>query len=195
MSDRQSGFRRGKLWVAPVLSCLMLATAQARTLWHSVPQDSNLTITARWESNPVPGQFRHFEVRLFTVRGHPQLLDVMIHVRSLHFQSPLLAHAAQSKVWFDMKHYAEARLRCTHFVSTGHDGSYQAVGLLQLKGIRHPVSIHFDLTQSGPRQLELAGDSTVIRTNFDIGTGSWKRSSVIGKRVAVRFRVRLVPGS
>ncbi|EQD76503.1 Lipid/polyisoprenoid-binding, YceI-like protein [mine drainage metagenome] len=174
------------------LAIFTAATGHARTLWHSVAQGSNLTIIARWESTPVPGQFKIFHVQLAMVHAVPRLLNVKVDIRSLQFRSPLLAHAARSRVWFDMRRFVQARFSSMRFKKTGTNGGYQALGVLELKGVSHPVSIRFHLIPAGPKQLELAGKANVTRTDFDIGTGSWRTNSVIGMRVAIQFHVRLV---
>ncbi len=174
-----------------VLASFTGAAGHAEVLWHSIPRESSLAFTARWESNPVPGHFNNFQVRLAMVRGFPRSLNVTIDIPSLQFRSPLIAHAARSRVWFDMQRFKRAQFSSIRFQKTGPQGEYQAFGTLQLKGIRRPVSIQFHLNPIGSKQLELTGETSVTRTEFAIGTGPWRTSTVIGRQVVIRFQVRL----
>ena len=184
-----------KLLLISILCGFAGVTSHAETLWHNVPQKSLLAFTATWESNAVPGRFTSFEVRLLTVHATPRKLLVTVDIPSFRFRSPLLDHAARSRTWFDVRQFPKARFSSMAFQKTGAPGAYQAHGILEIKGIRHPFSIRFHLRQAGSGQLELMGTAQVTRTEFDIGTGPWKTSSVIGSGVSVRFEVRLVPNS
>lgn len=174
------------------LTSLTIATGHAATQWHSIATESRLRFTARWETNPVPGYFKSFQVQLTTKQAIPQLLGVRVDTLSLRFDSPLIAHAARGKVWFDVHQFNQARFTSSQFVAVHPDGAYQALGTLFLKGAHQPISIFFHCIPVKPNQLELIGHAQVIRTKFGIGAGPWLTSSIIGKRVNIRFQVRLV---
>jgi polyisoprenoid-binding protein YceI len=174
---------------------LFSSGGRAAVFWHSAPSPSRLLFFVHWESSTIKGRFVAFHCLLETTPSdQPRFLKVVIPTRLLHFQSSLLEEPARSATWFDVKTYPQAVFTGHEFLKTGPD-AYQATGDLLLKGVHHPVHIQFELSAPRPGVLFMIGTGQVRRQDFGIGSGTWQKSSVIGSRVILHFRVRFIPGS
>ena len=92
--------------------------------------------------------------------------------------------------FFDVSKFAQARYTATKFRSLG-DGRYAADGVLELRGVRKPVTLSFTWTPG--KAPVLAGKATVQRLDFGIGTGDWADTSLIPDEVAISTRVVFAP--
>jgi polyisoprenoid-binding protein YceI len=181
------------VWVAAGWTFLP-GPVQAALWWHNAPAPARLGFLAHWESSAINGRFPVFRCLLETTSSdQPQALKVVIRTASLRFRSPLLERPARSAVWFDVKAFPQA-VFSSHEIQPLGPGQYHAAGVLVLKGVRHEVSVRFHLTSPRPGFLLMTGTGQVRRQVFGIGNGVWQKSSMVGSRVVIHFRVGFVPG-
>lgn len=162
--------------------------------WKMDAGASRLDIATTFEKTPVPGAFKEFEVRMRFDPDKPGdgRLDVIIAVKSADFSNADVNKAIAGAEWFDFARFPQAEFHATEIRRT--DGNrYVARGILSLKGVERPVEVPFTFTESGAT-ARIAGELTVQRGAFGIGTGEWAATNAIGADVKVRFDVKLVKG-
>ena len=178
-------------------SLLLVATVSCVSAadWDMDPTASRLEFVASFQQAAAPGEFREFTTRL---RFDPDnldaaQLDVAIKVTSADMYSTEINDAIRSPVWFDFDGFAIAEFSATSFERT--DAShFVAHGSLHLKGFEQAVDVPFAWQQAGDKAT-MAGEFTVARATFGIGTGEWAATDIIGPDVKVKFTVTLRKGA
>jgi polyisoprenoid-binding protein YceI len=173
------------------LACLLLAGAAHATEWHMDARTSRLVFMVSYEGTTAPGTFGKFDVRL---RFDPERLaasrlDVTVALASADLNSADINRAIKRRPWFDVAHHPRAEFHATDFRRTGSH-RYVARGTLRLKGREHPVTVPFSWTVHGDT-AKMEGELSIDRAKFDLGTGEWAATDVIGAKVGVRFEVGL----
>lgn len=91
--------------------------------------------------------------------------------------------ALPGRAWFDLKTHPKAVFASETF-KTAPDGRYVAQGVLTMKGVSKPVALLFSLTEEGG-VTKMQGTTTLVRTDFDVGSGQWSAGDTIGLEVKV----------
>ena len=174
-------------------SALLLALAGHATAadWRMDAAASRLEFAATFEKAPAPGVFKEFDARLAFDPDKPagSRLDVTIKVTSADMTNADINKAIAGQEWFDFAHHPQATFQAADIQRTG-TGRYLARGTLTLKGAQRPVEVPFVWSESaGGATME--GELTVKRRDFDIGSGEWAATNVIGPDVKIKFHVRL----
>lgn len=89
--------------------------------------------------------------------------------------------------WFDVKANPTATFRSTEVVATG-EGSFEARGELNLRGVSRPVALPFTLTIDG-ETARAVGEATLVRTDFGVGQGEFATGKWVGLDVKVSFEI------
>ncbi len=175
------------------LLCVVLLAAfcgQARAaVWVGGGPQGRLGVILHYQGSAEHGRFTRFRVRLVTRHGAPETLRVVVKTASFTLASALLDSAARGRAWFDARRDPEAVYTAEHLRAV--PGGVQADGVLELKGIAHPLDFVMHVAQAGPRALVLRGRVVVSRLRYRIGTGAWSKTDLIGNRVDLVFRVPL----
>ena len=181
--------------IARTLLAALLAAAlihpAAAAEWKMDAAGSRLEFAATFEKTPAPGVFKQFDTRLAFDGDAPAggKLDVTIRVSSADMASADINKAIAGPEWFDFARHPQAAFQSSEIRRV--DGNrYLARGTLTLKGAQRPVEVPFTWSAAGDAAT-LEGEFTVQRGPFNIGTGEWVTTNVIGPDVKVKFRVRL----
>ena len=182
-----------RLRVSTFYAALLLAAAGNATAadWRMDAAGSRLEFAATFEKTPAPGVFKEFDTRLAFDPDQPagSRLDVTIKVPSADMANADINKAIAGPEWFDFTRHPQATFHATDFSRTG-SGRYLAKGTLTLKGTQRPVEVPFTWNAIAD-SATMEGELTVQRSAFNIGTGEWIATNVIGPDVKIRFRVRL----
>jgi polyisoprenoid-binding protein YceI len=167
----------------------MLAAAGALAGEWQMQGDGQLLFEATWEGAAVPGRFHDFEVRLDTVDGDiaGATLTVTVKLDSADMDDPDINEAIAGAEWFAVSEHPVATYT-SESIEAGADGGYVAEGYLDLKGVRLPVSVPFQWSESDGR-AQMRGELVIDRTRFDVGSGEWATAEPIGMDVRVSFNV------
>ena len=174
--------------------CLLLAMLTAGQAgaerWHML-DDSEFLFESSWEDTPLPGRFNEFDVRLDaeTEDLTNATLTVTVDLAGADMDDPDMNEAIAGDEWFAIATYPQAIYTSESIVESA-PGEYVASGELDLKGIQRPVIVPFTWSVSDDR-AEMSGELTVLRTQFDIGSGEWANDESIGADVRLTFRVLL----
>lgn len=171
-----------------LLVFMPMASVVHAATWQGGEKSGRLSLVFHYQGSKERGRFARFHVRLVTRHGRPLTLLVVTSTASFTVHSQLLDRAARGHAWFDVQRHPRAIYRASRFV-TGPT-TVRAQGVLQLKGIRHPLTLLMTLTPRGD-DLLLRGTGVVDRIAFRIGTGSWAKTDLIGRRVFLNYEVLL----
>ena len=176
---------------AAILLVSMLAAAGAPAAEWLLQGEGELLFEATWEGETVPGRFHDFEVRLDTGDGGiaGATLTVTVNLDSADMDDPDINEAIAGAEWFAVSEHPVATYT-SDSIEAGPEGGYVAEGHLDLKGVRLPVSVPFQWSESGGR-AQMRGDLVIDRTRFDVGSGEWATGEPIGTGVRVGFDVIL----
>lgn len=173
-------------------ACLLALAANATAAdWRMDVGASRLEFAATFEKTPAPGVFRDFDTRLALDPDKPagSRLDVTIKVPSADMANADINKAIAGPEWFDFARYPQATFHASDISRTGA-GRYLAKGTLTLKGTQRTVEVPFTWSAAAD-SATMEGELTLQRSAFNIGTGEWVATNVIGPDVKIRFRVRL----
>ena len=175
--------------VSLLVSTLAASVALADE-WRKQDQ-GELLFEPTWEGEMVPGRFTGFDVSLDTGEGGVTgaTLEVTVNLGSADMDDPDINEAIAGSEWFDIGRFPVATYK-SDSIETDPDGGHVAKGHLDLKGVRLPVTVPFQWTESNDR-AEMSGEVVIDRTRFSVGSGEWANDDPIGTAVRVRFSVAL----
>ncbi len=183
--------------VAVVASISLLApgpgAVAAGNGWCATGDGNMLRFIGGWEGKEFSGVFRRFDVSLLFDPQHPDetRLDVVVDVTSATSDNALRDQALADPEWFHFEKFPAARFS-GRTVSAHGDASFRIAGTLEIKGRRHPVTLHFDWAAAAD-EARMRGGADLDRTWFAVGEGEWADSSVIAHGVRLEFDVGLRP--
>lgn len=173
-------------------SSIIALTASAHAAqWKMNPAASRLGFRASYENEAAPGAFKQFDTRLRFDPARPAdgKLDVTVRLDSVDMNSTEINDAIREPDWFDLKRFPQAEFHSQEIRQTA-PGRYVARGTLSLKGSQQQVAVPFAWDGNG-KTATMAGEVTLNRGAFGIGTGEWASGNIIGLDVKVSFDVRL----
>jgi polyisoprenoid-binding protein YceI len=172
---------------------LLLPRATLAEDWQIAAQGSQLRFVARYQGEPVPGEFLSFITKLTLDADDLKnsSLVVVVDIASLSLGSADLEEGAATAEWFDFDRYPTAEFRSNHIRQMG-DNAYEAIGELSIKGVARILTVPFVLDKT-PSNAVMTGRVDLVRSHFGVGSGEWAEGDLIGLQVTVIFRVRLQP--
>lgn len=181
----------GRWWLLAGLLWLLPGTAAWTADWRVQHDGGGIGFVATYDEIPFDGRFRDFEA---AIRFDPQALqqsrfEVNVTIASVDSDSPDRDQGMLEPEWFDAEHHPLARFETTGF-STDDGGGFRADGELTIKGITRPVALSFTWDSDG-RSARLAGETSVRRTDFEVGSGDWQEDDTIGFDVKIVFDLDL----
>ena len=176
--------------IASLLLSTLAAAGALADEWR-MQAKGELLFEPTWEGEAVPGRFASFDVRLDTggsgIAG--SALTVTVQLDSADMDDPDINEAIAGPEWFAVSEHPVATYK-SESIKAGPDEGYVAEGNLDLKGVRLPLSVPFQWSESDGR-AEMRGELMIDRTRFDVGSGEWATGDPIGTGVRVRFDVTL----
>ena len=150
---------------------------------------SSITAISKQMNVPVEGVFKKFSA---SVRFDPSApasgsAQLTVDVGSYDLGDPSYDSQVIGKDWFDAQTYPTATFVSTAIAATG-GGQYRVTGKLTIKGKSAVVVVPVTLTQRENTQA-LDGALPIKRSQFDIGTGEWKDTSIVADEVTIKFHL------
>ncbi|MFY2763045.1 YceI family protein [Arenimonas sp. MALMAid1274] len=171
---------------------LLLASASVSAADYTAREGSTLGFSGAYQGEAFTGRFEKFtpSIRFDPADLAGSRFDVRIDLASARTSNadydPELAGAS----FFDTGRTPEARYIATRFRALGGN-RYVAEGSLTLRGASHPVPLTFTWTPGASPVL--AGEATVRRLQFKVGTGEWADVELIPDAIKVSTRLVLAP--
>jgi polyisoprenoid-binding protein YceI len=171
---------------------LAFAVAPAMAADYVQAAGSTLAFATQYDGETFTGTFPGFATTLSFDPANlaASKLDVVIPLAGAKTGNDDRDATLRSADFFDVAKFAQAHYTATTFRNLG-DGRYAADGMLELRGVRKPVTLTFDWTPG--KAPVLAGKATVDRLDFGVGGGDWADTSLIPEAVAISTRVVFAP--
>jgi polyisoprenoid-binding protein YceI len=186
---------------------LTMMSANSITTAHAAPltidySKSQLTATAQQMNVPIEGKFKQFTASIDWQTQQPTQFkaSVDIDLNSYDIGAEDFNKELRKKEWFNTAQYPKAHLTVTQLTvlpaKNTKDGakntatqSFNAAGLLTLKGQTLPVVIALTVTPQSPKGWLFSGQTTLSRLKFHIGEGEWRDTGAVPDEVIVKFNV------
>ena len=155
----------------------------------TVAKSSTLGFSASWAGDAIEGQFKRWTADILF---SPDALDrskltVSIDMGSAATGDDQRDSSLPSGDFFDTASHPKATFTASKFRKTG-EGKFVADGLLDLRGVKKPLSLPFSLKIDGDTATA-RGVTTLDRTAFGVGQGEWASTDQIGGKVKVSFAI------
>jgi len=178
----------------PLYRWLLAATA-ATALFASAAEaevdatKSTVTATSKQMNVPVDGKFKKFTAQLDFDPSKPTAgsANISINTASYDLGDESYNKQAADKDWFDTAHFPTATFASTAIAPAGGT-RFNVSGKLTIKGKSQNVTVPVTVTSQGATQT-FDGSLPIKRTQFDIGTGEWKDTSVVADEVVIKFHL------
>lgn len=183
---------RGRLPALALAFAAAVAALPAMAADYVQAAGSTLVFATKYDGEVFTGSFPAFTTKL---RFDPanlatSRLEVAIPLAGAKTGNDDRDGTLRGSDFFDVAKFAQARYTASTFRSLG-DNRYAADGVLELRGVRKPVTLSFTWTPG--KAPVLAGKATVRRLDFGVGGGDWADTSVIPDEVAISTRVVFAP--
>ena len=137
------------------------------------------------------GSFRQFSTELAYDEKNlgASTLKVIVQVGSLDTGDKERDDTLKSADLLDTAKYPTAQYVASSLASRA-DGRIEATGKLTLRGVTRELRLPLTLkpTASG---LELSGETTIRRLDYQVGQGDWKSTEWVGDDIRLKYRVAL----
>lgn len=168
----------GALLAAPVA----FADAPAWSVDHDA---SRLGFAGQQNGSGFDGAFERWQA---DIRFDPEALDDSQVVVTIETGSAVTGLADRDSMmrgaaWFATERYPEAVFESTGFRHLGGD-AYEADAVLTIRDLSREMVLPFTL-EIDDRTARMVGEATVIRTDFDVGTGDFAGPSPVALEVLV----------
>jgi polyisoprenoid-binding protein YceI len=173
---------------------LALAAPAQASQWRVDYAKSDLAFVTKQMNVPVDGMFRHFRVALQFDPARPETSHVQIQI-DMHSITTGIRDAgeeAKTTTWLDVATYPTASFVSTSVNHVDAD-RYTATGALTIKGATKTATLPFAIKLLPGGALQLAGEYTMKRLDFNIGGGAWGDTSVVADEVKLRYKLLLLP--
>jgi polyisoprenoid-binding protein YceI len=154
---------------------------------------SSVTATAKQLGVPIEGKFKKISA---VINFNPAQLaqsnaKVEIAVNSYDMGAPEYNHEVLGKDWFNAAQFPTASFVSGAITAAGAN-KYNVAGKFTLKGKSADVVIPVTTKMEGAAQV-FDGALTIKRTQFSVGDGEWKDTSVVADDVVIKFHVVATP--
>lgn len=173
-----------------LLAALLLPATGATAADYVAQRGSTLGFVATYQDEAFEGSFAKFTP---TLRFDPAKLagsrfDVRIVLASASTANAERDEVLLGSEFFNAAGQPEARYVATRFRALGGN-RFVAEGTLSLRGVSEPVPLNFTWTP-GAKPV-LAGEASVSRLAFKVGTGDWTDTGLLPDAVKVKTRLVL----
>jgi len=163
--------------------------------WTVDYAQSKLGFTGNASGETFTGGFKKFTAQISLDPAHPETgkIAVTVDIASAFAGDADRDQMLPQKDWFDTSAFPQAQLTSTAIRKIS-DGNYQMDATLTLKGVPHPITLPFTLAPEGDH-WRAQGHVTLMRTDFQIGQGSYASESYVKHAVDVTVDIIAKPAS
>ncbi|CAB3749527.1 YceI family protein [Paraburkholderia solisilvae] len=174
-------------WLSAVAALLALPAADA--LAQIDAAHSTITATSKQMNVPVEGKFSKFSAQLVFDPAKPASgsAQVSVDMTSYDLGDETYNDEVRGKDWFDAKTYPTATFVSSAIAPAGAD-KFNVTGKLTIKGKAQSVVVPVTVTTQGAAHV-FDGSLTIKRSQYDVGLGEWKDTSVVADDVVIRFHL------
>ena len=175
-----------------LIALLALSATPVRAADYEQAPGSSLVFAGTYQGEVFSGHFPGFRTSLHFDPADlaATRLEVDIPLSGVTTGNPDYDGEMRGESFFNVTRYMRAR-----YVAEGarqlEDGRYATDGVLDLRGVSHPVTLTF--SWDGGQTPTLTGRATVDRLAFNVGSGDWAGTSIIPAEIAISTKVVLRP--
>ncbi|HEX3379881.1 MAG TPA: YceI family protein [Paraburkholderia sp.] len=164
-------------------------TASGAALAQVDVAKSSVTATSKQMNVPVEGKFGKFTAQLSFDPAKPAAgsAQIDIDVASYDLGDESYNEQVRGKDWFDAKTWPSATFVSSAIAPAGGN-QFKVTGKLTIKGKSETVVVPVTVSQQGGAQI-FDGALPIKRSQFDVGTGEWKDTSVVADEVVIKFHI------
>ncbi|HZZ10310.1 MAG TPA: YceI family protein [Paraburkholderia sp.] len=164
-------------------------TASGSALAQVDVSKSTVTATSKQMNVPVEGKFGKFtaQISFDPAKAAAGSAQLTIDVASYDLGDETYNDQVRGKDWFDAKTYPSATFTSSAIAPAGGN-QFKVTGKLTIKGKSQTVVVPVTVVQQGAMQV-FDGSLSIKRSQFDIGTGEWKDTSVVADDVVIKFHL------
>lgn len=168
----------------------LLAVAPAFALATVDTANSTVIATSKQMNVPVDGKFKKFTAQLDFDPAKPAAgsANLTIDTSSYDLGDESYNQQVRGKDWFDTAQFPNATFVSSAITSADGANRFKVTGKLTIKGKSQNVVVPVTVTQQGASQT-FDGLLPIKRTQYDIGTGEWKDTSVVADEVLIKFHI------
>ncbi|TQF09869.1 YceI family protein [Myxococcus llanfairpwllgwyngyllgogerychwyrndrobwllllantysiliogogogochensis] len=150
---------------------------------------SAVSVTAKQMGAPLNGKFKKFDASIKFDPAHLEQASVQVTIdtASLDLGGEAYSEELHGKDWFDVATYPRATFEASS-VKAGGAGKYDVAGKLTIKGHSQSVVVAVAFKETGSTQI-FDGELSIKRTQFNVGAGKWKDTSVVADEVVINFHL------
>jgi polyisoprenoid-binding protein YceI len=180
-----SSLPRRLIVTASAMASLFLGVAHAQVDLSK----SRVTATSKQMNVPTEGTFKKFTAQLDFDPAKPSSGSARLSIDTASYDLGDESYNQQvrGKDWFDTAKYPDATFVSSAIAPAGGN-QFKVSGTLTIKGKSENVTVPVTLTQQGATQT-FDGTLPIKRSQFDIGTGEWKDTSVVADEVLIKFHL------
>jgi polyisoprenoid-binding protein YceI len=151
---------------------------------------STIVATSKQMNVPVDGTFKKFTAQLDFDPAKPTAgsANLSIDTSSYDLGDETYNQQAYGHDWFDTAHFPTATFVSSSIAPAGGANQFKVSGKLTIKGKSQEVVVPVTVTQQGATQT-FDGSLPIKRTQYDVGTGEWKDTSVVADDVVIKFHI------
>lgn len=175
-------------WVLAGVAATSLAAAVAAYAQVDAAK-STVIATSKQMNVPVDGKFKKFTAQISFDPAKPAAgtANISIDTGSYDLGDDEYNKQVRGKEWFDSAAFPSATFASTAIAPAGTN-QYKVTGKLTIKGKSQTVTVPVTVTQQGATET-FDGALPIKRTQFDVGTGEWKDTSVVADDVVIKFHI------
>jgi polyisoprenoid-binding protein YceI len=174
---------------------LILAATAATSLFLGVAHaevdasKSTVAATSKQMNVPVDGTFKKFTAQLIFDPARPAAdsAQLTIDTASYDLGDESYNQQVRGKDWFDSAQFPSATF-VSNAIAPAGGNQFKVSGKLTIKGKSENVTLPVTVTRQGGTQT-FDGALPIKRSQFDIGTGEWKDTSVVADEVLIKVHI------
>ena len=180
---------------------LSLAAAVALAAPAAAAQDvlvdrSEIRFVAKQLGVNVEGRFRKWKANVVFLPADlaKSKAEFDIDLASIDLASEDSEQEIRGGLWFDTSKFPVAHFSSTAIRNVGGD-KYEIAGALTLKGVKRDIVVPIALQKDAAGNRVGEGSFTLMRLDYNIGTGMWSDTRTVTNDVVVRVRIVLPPAT
>ncbi|WP_244814410.1 YceI family protein [Caballeronia sp. Lep1P3] len=175
-------------WMLAAVAVTSLGVATGAAAQVDMPK-SSVVATSKQMNVPTDGKFNKFTAQIAFDPAKPAAgsANITIDTGSYDLGDDDYNKQVRGKEWFDSATYPTATFVSSAIAPAGGN-QYKVTGKITIKGKSQTVTVPVTITQQGATET-FDGSLPVKRTQFDIGTGEWKDTSVVADDVVIKFHI------
>jgi polyisoprenoid-binding protein YceI len=175
-------------WMLASVAAVALVAAGAAQAQVDASK-SSVSAVSKQMAVPVEGKFKKFTAQLSFDPAKPAAgsANLSIDTSSYDLGEDDYNQQVRGKEWFDSAAFPAATFVSSSIAPAGGN-QFKVTGKLTIKGKSQTVTVPVTITEQGATQV-FDGSLPIKRTQYDVGTGEWKDTSVVADDVIIKFHI------